>query len=252
MEVCVDNIQSVLHAYNGGAMRLELCSALSEGGLTPSMGFLMEARRIAQIPIFVMIRPRNGNDFVFSKDEMKIMKYDLNNFKENGADGFVFGALTNTRKVDLNVCKEIVDLAAPLPCTFHRAFDFTDDPYQALEDIISVGFTRILTSGHAATAEKGIDLLRDLIVAAENRIIIVPGCGINEFNVARILNETNAIEFHGSAKRNVNVITLSDDGNSQFSSNSTIDQTQFNYLSTDQEAVKRMVTIAEEIFKKRI
>lgn len=186
MEVCVDNIESVISADKGGAMRIELCSSLVEGGLTPSVGFLRVAKANTQIPIFVMIRPRGGN-FVYSDDEVLIMAEDIQILKQNGADGFVLGLLTETGEVDKVNCELLLSYTGGLPTTFHRAFDEVAYPFKSLEDVISLGFKRILTSGLKATALEGLPVIKELIKAAKQRIIIMPGSGVNKENVLMIL-----------------------------------------------------------------
>lgn len=189
-----------MNAAAGGAIRLELCSALSEGGLTPTKGLLMIIKRLVSIPVFVMLRPRNGSDFVFSADELEATCTDAITLKEAGADGFVFGALTPAGDVDIAACRRIIEIASDKPVTFHRAFDVSCEPYGALETIIDLGFSRLLTSGQASSAEKGLELIKELIERARNRIIVMPGAGITVNNLPIILTETNAAEFHGSAR----------------------------------------------------
>lgn len=199
MEVCVDNLESAINAESGGAMRIELCLALSEGGLTPTVGLLKAVKRKVKIPIFVMIRPRGG-DFVYSNDEVEIMMEDINILKDNGADGFVTGILTSSGKVDVKNCIKLLKLTEGLPVTFHRAFDKVNSPQESLEEIIALGFQRILTSGLQSSASQGIPLIKELIETAKDRIIIMPGAGVKRDNVSQILKETGAKEFHGSAK----------------------------------------------------
>ncbi|XP_050527274.1 copper homeostasis protein cutC homolog [Daktulosphaira vitifoliae] len=201
MEVCVDNIQSAINAANGGAQRLELCSALNEGGLTPSIGLLKTIKSIISLPVFVMLRPRSGYDFQISEIELKIVLEDLNMLKEAGADGFVFGALTANGFIDKKVCSSVISSATPLPVTFHRAFDVAvGDPILMAQEIANLGFTRLLTSGRHSNAFEGINLIKRLVRETENKLIIVPGAGINTKNLETILNETLCYEFHGSAK----------------------------------------------------
>lgn len=133
MEVCVDNVESAESAIKGGASRLELCSALSEGGLTPTVGLLTAVKSFSTIPVFVMIRPRGGNDFVYSQREQTTIFVDATSLNENGADGFVFGALTKNRKVDEHLCQRVLDIAGKKPVTFHRAFDLVANPSESVE-----------------------------------------------------------------------------------------------------------------------
>lgn len=201
-EVCVDNIFSVRNAFSGGADRIELCSALSEGGLTPTIGFLQSARKATRpdFPIFVMIRPRGG-DFVYDSAEVDIMEEDIRTFKRiGGADGFVFGLLTRDKKIDIGNCKRLLEAAKPLPVTFHRAFDELDLVDEGLDTIIELGFTRLLTSGGAATAEEGIEVISRLVERSNDRLIIMPGSGLMPANLRVILTTSRAREFHGSTK----------------------------------------------------
>lgn len=192
MEVCIDNLESALNAEQGGAIRLELCSALNDGGLTPSVGFLKIVKKKVKIPVFVMIRPRSG-DFIYSDEEIEIMSEDVKILKENGADGFVFGITTSEGKVDVKNCSKLMKLAGNLPVTYHRAFDVVKDPLKSMEEIISLGFQRILTSGLQATAIQGTSLLRQLIEASRGRIIIMPGAGIKPDNLHFILKVNKSL-----------------------------------------------------------
>lgn len=200
MEICVDNIESALNAVSGGAHRLELCSALSEGGLTPSLGLFKTLKTIIDIPIFVMLRPRNGYDFEYSDLEMRVILQDLIFFKDAGADGFVFGALSSGN-IDMVACSSVLSAADPLPVTFHRAFDVaTNNPLKMAQEISDMGFKRLLTSGRCSLAISGIDLIKDLAVTMKDSLIIVPGSGINVENLESILVKTMVREFHASAK----------------------------------------------------
>ncbi len=198
VEVCVDSVESAEAAQAGGADRIELCSALGEGGLTPSPGLLEVVRRRVTLPIAVMIRPRAG-DFCATPAEFEVMRRDLLLLKERGADLFVFGLLSPDGTVDVARTRELVDLARPLPVTFHRAFDLTQDPRAALEAVVSVGCARVLTSGQEKSALEGLDLITELVGRAGDRLIVVPGGGITERNLSRILRESGAKEFHVSA-----------------------------------------------------
>nr|CAD7199787.1 unnamed protein product [Timema douglasi] len=200
MEVCVDSVVSAVNASRGGASRLELCVALSEGGLTPTPGLLEIVKSCVHIPVFVMLRPRPGADFVYSPEEARIIKCDAAVLKKHGADGFVFGALTASGLIDEILCKDIVEIVAPLPVTFHRAIDVVRNPVGSMETIIQLGFTRILTSGGERTAYAGLQIIRELMVASMGRITIVPASGINSDNLGPILEVTGAREFHVSGR----------------------------------------------------
>ena len=195
IEICLEDVQSVLSAQEGGADRVELCSNLFEGGLTPSLGTVITAKKLAQIPINCMIRPRGG-DFCYSDLEFQAMKEDILAFKQAGVNGIVFGILTPEGDVDMKRSREVIKLARPLSVTFHRAFDMTRDPYKALEDLIELGVDRVLTSGQEASVPEGADLLADLVKKADGRIIVMPGCGISERNFPKIHAKINASEYH--------------------------------------------------------
>jgi copper homeostasis protein len=200
IEVCVDTLASALAAQTGGASRIELCSALSEGGLTPSSGTIAQARQLLTIGIFVMIRPRTGN-FVYSKDDFNTMLLDIKTARELGAAGIVAGILNPDSSVDVERTIKLVKAARPLPFTFHRAFDLIPDPIKAMEEIISCGCSRILTSGQLPTAIEGKELIRKMIQLAGDRIIILPGSGISDHNVAELVSETGAKEVHLSGRK---------------------------------------------------
>ena len=195
IEICLEDVKSVLAAQEGGADRVELCSDLFEGGLTPSIGTVLTAKKLAQIPINCMIRPRGG-DFCYSDLEFQTMLEDVQAFKKAGVNGIVFGILTPEGDVDMERSRRIIELARPLSVTFHRAFDMTRDPYNALEDLISLGVDRVLTSGQEASVTEGADLLADLVKKAGDHIIVMPGCGINERNFSKIRDRIKAKEYH--------------------------------------------------------
>ena len=195
IEICLEDVRSIIAAQNGGADRVELCSNLFEGGLTPSIGTVCTAMKYARIPVNCMIRPRGG-DFCYSNLEFEAMKRDIEAFKETGVNGIVFGILMPEGDVDMERSREIVELARPLQVTFHRAFDMTRDPYKALEDLVALGVERVLTSGQEATVWEGADLLAELVKLAGDRIIVIPGCGISERNFKRIREKIGAREYH--------------------------------------------------------
>jgi copper homeostasis protein len=198
LEVIGFNIESCVAAQKAGAHRIELCSGPGEGGTTPSYGFTRAASKKLQIDLYVMIRPRGG-DFFFSDEEFEIMKTDVAACKQLNCSGVVFGILTKDGKVDKKRCKELIDLAYPMEATFHRAFDRVADPFEALEDIIESGFERILTSGLKPKVIEGKQTIFQLISQANDRIIIMPGSGLNAENIIEIAEATGATEFHSSA-----------------------------------------------------
>ena len=199
LEVCCADLQSVRAAVEGGAHRVELCQALGLDGLTPSAGMIASAVEMG-IPVQVLIRPREG-DFVYDKDEVLCMQRDIRQARRLGANGVVIGALRPDGSIDEKTVRRLADEAKGLSITFHRAFDVCTNPFEALEQVISLGCHRLLTSGQAPTAEQGIPLLRKLIEQAAGRIIIMPGAGVNPQNAHRILSETGAHEIHGSLRR---------------------------------------------------
>ncbi|MEO8763323.1 MAG: copper homeostasis protein CutC [Ginsengibacter sp.] len=198
LEIIGFTIESCITAQAGGAQRIELCDNPLEGGTTPSYGFIAAARKKLSIELYVMIRPRGG-DFFYSNDEFEIMKADIEICKQLGCDGVVFGLLNRDGEVDKKRCLQLVDLAYPLGVTFHRAFDRAKDPYRALEDIIETGFERILTSGQCPKSIDGMEILKELNMLANDRIIIMPGSGVNAANILLIAEITGARELHSSA-----------------------------------------------------
>ena len=201
-EICANSVASCIAAQEGGADRVELCSGIPEGGTTPSFGMIRKARASIDIALNVIIRPRGG-DFLYSEDELEEMIHDISIAKELGADGLVFGCLTKEGNIDKRAMSILIEAAGGLPVTFHRAFDHSADPLKALEDIIELGCARILTSGCRPTALEGADLLAQLVKKAGERIIIMPGCGVNEGNIAEIARLSGAREFHFSAREPV-------------------------------------------------
>lgn len=224
LEVCCGSITSAINAQEGGAFRIELCDNLNEGGTTPSAGTIIMAKKMLCIPVFVLIRPRTG-DFIYSDEEVEVMKNDILFCKEHGVEGVVLGILKADGSVDLERMKELVALARPLQVTFHRAFDMTSEPFKALEDIISLGIERILTSGLAENAIKGASLIQQLNHRAGNRIIIMPGGGVTEHNVNELIAKTGVKEVHGSLRSSV------------------IGQMESEWLETDPERVMKVISL---------
>lgn len=202
LEVCVGSVASAIAARDGGARRVELCSALEVGGVTPSMGLMREVRAVEGLKLHVLIRPRGG-DFLYDDAEVTCMVQDIIAARDCGADGVVIGALTADGDIDVSVCRRLVEAAGNMSVTFHRAFDMCREPMQALEEIIALGCNRLLTSGRAGTAVEGVALLKQLVEAAGDRLVIMPGCGVNADNARHILDATGACEIHASARRSV-------------------------------------------------
>ncbi|XP_044264675.1 copper homeostasis protein cutC homolog [Tribolium madens] len=201
LEVCVDSYESAVAAIAGGASRLELCSSLIDGGLTPTPGLLAQIREYSrEITVFCMLRCRPGN-FVYMPEEVEIMKRDAKILQKYGADGFVFGALNGNGEVEMKQCREIIMACSPLPVTFHRAFDVCKKPTIEIEVIIDLGFKRVLTSGQQSNAQLGVKLIKLLMEQVGDRICIMPGGGINKQNLGFIVEHTGAKEYHGSFKK---------------------------------------------------
>ena len=195
LEIAVFNISSAIQAANAGANRLELCENPLEGGTTPSYGTLKTVRERINIPVFPIIRPRGG-DFFYNEEEFEVLKKDVALCKELGFPGLVTGILKKDGTIDIERTKELVQIAAPLELTFHRAFDRTKDPFQALEDVITTGCKRILTSGQVPNVGNATSLIKQLIEKADGRIIILQGSGVRSSNLQQLINETGGVEYH--------------------------------------------------------
>ncbi len=202
VEIACSNFESVLNAHHAGADRIELCSALGLGGLTPSFALIKKAITVFQKNVFVLIRPREG-DFVYSDDELEIMLDDINLVKEMGAGGIVSGVLMTNHKIDIERTKLLVKAAGHLPFTFHRAFDLISDPIAGLISLENIGVKRILTSGQKPDALLGKELIKTLNDRASESISILAGAGINPTNVVEIVSYTGVNEVHLSAKHKV-------------------------------------------------
>jgi len=199
-EICANGVESCIAAQDGGADRVELCAGIPEGGTTPSYGEIKTARKVLlSTRLHIIIRPRGG-DFLYSKLELQRMVEDIDISKELGADGVVFGCLKPDGSIDMEACHILMEHTKGLNATFHRAFDRCKEPEKALEQLVELGFTRVLTSGKMATAAEGVDLLKRLNQQADGRISILAGCGINEKNIREIFEKTQIHEFHFSAR----------------------------------------------------
>lgn len=200
LEICIDSVESALAAEAAGADRVELCQGLIEGGTTPSPGTIRLTRKHTNLGVMVIIRPRGG-DFLYTDHETDVMLEDIREAKAAGADGVVIGCLSADGTVDVEKNRALILAAQPMSVTFHRAFDVTRDPFEALETVIDLGCDRILTSGQEASVLEGADLIRELIAKAGDRIVIMPGGGITTRNVGKIAALTGAEELHMSCRR---------------------------------------------------
>jgi len=197
IEICANSYQSAINAQEASAQRIELCSELSVGGITPSYGLLKQVIKELKIPVFVLIRPRSGN-FYYADSEFEIMKHDIQACKDLGCKGIVSGVLNKDNSIDIERTKELIELTKPLEFTFHRAFDCVKNPKKSLEQLIDLGIDRVLTSGQETSAEKGLELLKQLKKQAKGRITILAGGGISAENVIKF-KEAGFNEIHASA-----------------------------------------------------
>lgn len=237
LEVIAFDIESCKLAYTGGAHRIELCDNPADGGTTPSYGLIKQARKTSDIQLYPILRPRGG-DFLYTEDEFNVMKDDIIQCKNLGCDGVVIGLLNKNGTVDNDRTSLLVELAYPMGVTFHRAFDRTKDPFQSMEDIINCGCERILTSGQKPTATEGIELIKELVVKSDNRIIIMPGSGLRSENIKDIALKSGATEFHSSARKFVN--STSEYNNPNLSE--TLKQVQLH-----ENEVKSMISILTDL-----
>jgi copper homeostasis protein len=244
LEVCANSVTSALAAQTGGAIRVELCENLYEGGTTPSNGDIQLARKLLDIKLYVLIRPRGG-DFLYTDLEYEIMMTDVRYCIETGCDGIVIGILNADGSVDKERCSKLVSMAKQwgLGITFHRAFDMCADQFQALEDIIELGCERILTSGGRNTAMEGSNVLAQLIKQADGRIEIMPGSGINEANVAELVAVTGATEVHSSARSPVRSKMIYKNG---YIAMGGTNGDEYSYDVTDVERVRKIIENANK------
>lgn len=247
VEVCAASVQSALNAQEAGAHRIELCSSLELGGITPSPAVIQASRELLNIDIFVLIRPRAG-DFCYTDLEFKIIKDDIlfcKNLPSSSGkkiDGVVVGVLLKNGNIDVERTKTLVDLAAPMKVTFHRAFDRAVDPFLSLEKIIETGAHKILTSGQFANAYDGRFLLQQLVEKANGRISIMPGAGVNAQNITAIAQTTLATEFHLSGKNRIQ--------SSMTFENPNFEKEENDYSETDVEKIKATVNAVSHLQKK--
>lgn len=243
IEICVASIQSALAAQQGGAARVELCDNLYEGGTTPSYGAIKMAVDQLDLGVHVMIRPR-GSDFCYDASEFELMQENVKICKDLGVQGVVFGILRPDGQVEVERTKQLTALSRPLSVTFHRAFDVTSDPFAALEDIIKAGADRLLTAGQQNKAPLGTNLIAALVKQADQRIIIMPGSGLNQSNIKEFRDQTGAHEFHLSAQETIDSTMTYRKQGIYMGSLPQIPEYKMNRTSAD--IVRNMVTLVNE------
>ncbi|WP_316767064.1 copper homeostasis protein CutC [Pedobacter frigiditerrae] len=236
LEICANSFSSALEAEKGGANRVELCENMAEGGTTPSYAQIKLCKKKLNIQVWPIIRPRGG-DFLYSNDEFELMKEDIKICKSLNCDGVVTGILLANGEIDKIRCAELIDLAKPMPVSFHRAFDMSNDLEKALEDLIELGFVRVLTSGGANNAVEGIKAIAELVKLANGRIEIMPGAGINPNNIQEIATQTCAINFHSSARL---FVKSKMEYRNQTTKMGSIED-EYQYQQTSAELVKKMI-----------
>lgn len=240
MEICANSAKSCVEAEAGGAQRVELCAAIPEGGTTPNYGMIRMAQQMtSKIDINVLIRPRGG-DFLYTETEIETMLHDIEMAKQLNVHGVVFGCLTKQGEIDVPLMRRLVEAAKPLSVTCHRSFDVCREPFTALEQLIALGFDRILTSGQQPDAVQGIPLIKALVKRAGERIIIMPGCGVREDNIALIEVKTGAKEFHASARSTVH--SQMEYRNESVHMGSAAVASEFVTLQTDRRRVAMLVS----------
>jgi len=198
LEICCGSLDDAIQAEKGGADRVELCSALFLGGLTPSIGTVQEATRRLRIPVIAMVRPRGGG-FCYTNTEFSTMERDTEAAIDAGADGIVFGILKEDGRIDRRRTARIIRVIGKHQAVFHRAFDVTPDPFEALEQLIDLGVTRVLTSGQEVRAPEGVELIAELVEQAGKRIEILPGGGIRPHNMNALVRRTRCAQIHMTA-----------------------------------------------------
>lgn len=230
LEVCANSYESAINAEKAGAHRIELCENLAVGGLTPNYKLAKEVIIDLSIPVFILIRPRDG-DFNYSKNEFEQIKKDIILFKDLGCKGIVSGILTKDKNLDSNRTKELIKLSRPLEFTFHRAFDEVINPIETLHQLIKLKVNRLLTSGQMKTAIKGIDMIKKLIILSEDKIKIMPGSGINPGNISKF-TKLSLNEIHGSFSKQ--------EKNNKSTSNINMILNCLKLIQKDKKLVKRL------------
>ena len=244
VEICACSVEDVVGAYEGGAQRVELCSALPLGGLTPSAGMIAESKRRSQLPVMVMIRPRCGG-FAYSKTDLETMERDIDIAREFGADGLVFGVLNDNGTIDTKRTAQLTKRAGNLKTVFHRAFDVTPNPMYALEQVVDLGFTRILTSGQKRYAHDGAELIKQLIDTSAGRVEIMPGGGVRPHNLRDLVDRTGCRMVHLSA--HMGLLDRSTHGNPLLTFGSTSSRSEDQIDVIDRSVVAAIVAEADAL-----
>lgn len=240
IEVCANSLASALAAQKGGASRIELCENLIAGGTTPGYGTLKLVRERLDIQIHVLIRPRQG-DFHYTDDEFEVMLQDVKLCKQLGIDGIVVGCLKPDGSFDLEKMAILKETAWPMSANCHRAFDMCCNPFHALDELINLGYDRILTAGQQNSVPEGIGLIKELVNYANGRIVIMPGSGIREYNILQIMAQTGAIEFHLTGHKTV-------ESKMKYRQESIFmggipEVPEYSVLETDAEVIRRIVDL---------
>lgn len=241
IEICIEGIDGLLAAQAGGADRVELCASLLEGGLTPSLGVVRTALRLAKVPFYVMVRPRGG-DFLYSPAEFETMLADVAALRGEGVAGVVFGCLTPDGRIDEARMRALVEAARPMAVTCHRAFDMTRDAEDAIEALVRVGVDRVLTSGQHDSAAEGIDTLARIVRAARGRIKIMACGGLDAGSIADVLRRSGADELHFAAP--MTVASAMTHRNPRIGMGGTALAREFELTLTDPDAVRRTIQAA--------
>lgn len=243
LEICCGSVEDAIAAQAGGADRIELCSALFLGGLTPSLASLLSAKEKLTIPVMTMVRPRPAG-FCYSPTEVEVMEREADLFVQHGADGIVFGILRPDRTVDVEMCRRVRERIGTREAVFHRAFDVVPDPERALDELIDLGCARVLTSGQRNTAPEGRSLIRKLVEHAHGRIEILPGAGIRTHNVRELIAQTGCTQVHTTAFRHLDDPSTA---GSKIRYGSALNPSESAYDQTDSDEVRRLRLALEAI-----
>ncbi len=242
IEVCATSVMSAIAAQNGGARRIELCDNIVEGGTTPGAGSISMCRKLLDIDICVLIRPRGG-DFLYNNIEFEQLLEDIEFVKGQGVKGIVTGVLDKSGSVDVKRMQTIIETAGSMDVVFHRAFDMCSDPYVAIEKLIDLGVDRLLTSGQKNTAIEGAGLIRELVEIADNRIEIMPGSGINTGNIGELISKTGAGSYHLTGRNPVK--SKMEYISSEVCLTGADNLSDYEWKVTDEMIIKKIVELSE-------